>query len=165
MDNLLDKLVRRIPGLAKITSHIPPRQFARYLLVGVWNTGFAYGTYAALTAWLTPKIPHAYIVASLLSGVLNITVAFLGYKWFVFRTKGNYLKEWLRSLAVYSGSLLLGLLLLPVVVEAVRRFTGNGRSAPYIGGALLMGATVIYSFFGHRRFTFRPQPASSTPDR
>jgi putative flippase GtrA len=152
-------------GLARIASHIPPGQFARYLVVGVWNTGFGFGTFALLTAWLTPKIPHAYIAASLLSSVLNITVAFLGYKWFVFRTRGNYLKEWLRCLAVYSGSLLLGLLLLPVAVEAVRRFTGNGRTAPYIGGALLTGASVIYSFFGHRRFTFRPLPASSTPDR
>ena len=156
----LEKLVRRIPGLARVTSHIPPGQFARYLVVGVWNTGFGYGTYAGLTALLTPKIPHAYLAASLLSSLLNITVAFLGYKWFVFRTRGNYLKEWLRCLTVYSSSLLLGLLLLPVVVEAVRRVTGNGRAAPYIGGALLMGASVIYSFFGHRKFTFRPDSAA-----
>ena len=29
------------------------------------------------------------------STVINITVAFLGYKWFVFKTKGNYLREWM----------------------------------------------------------------------
>lgn len=159
----LDKLFRRVPGLAKITNHIPPGQFGRYLVVGVWNTGFGYGTYAALTALLTPKIPHAYIVASLLSSLLNITVAFLGYKWFVFRTKGNYLKEWLRCVTVYSSSLVLGLLLLPVIVETLRRTTGNDRWAPYLGGALLMGGSVIFSFFGHRKFTFRPEAASSTP--
>jgi putative flippase GtrA len=161
---ILGNLVRRIPGLAKVTSHIPPGQLARYLLVGLWNTGFGFGAYAVLTAWLTPKIPHAYIAASLLSGPLNITVAFLGYKWFVFRTKGNYLKEWLRCFTVYSSSILLSLLLLPLVVGAVRWSTGNARLAPYIAGALLTGASVIYSFFGHRKFTFRTESPSPPGD-
>src|SRR4029077_16008540 len=53
-------LVRKVPVLAKITGHIPPGQFGRYLVVGVWNTAFGYSTYAAFTALLTPRIPHAY---------------------------------------------------------------------------------------------------------
>lgn len=153
----LERLVARIPGLPAAASHIPPRQFARYLVVGAWNTVFGYGTFVALTALLTPKVPYAYIPAALLSSLLNITVAFLGYKWLVFQTKGNYLKEWLRCVAVYSSSLLLNLLLLPVMVVAVRRATGNGRSAPYIAGALLAFFGAIYSFIGHKRFSFRTE--------
>src|ERR1041384_1516321 len=76
----LTKAIPMPPVLAKLTSHIPPRQFLRYLLVGLWNTAFGYAAYAALTAALTPRFPHAYIVASLLSSLLSITVAFLGYK-------------------------------------------------------------------------------------
>jgi putative flippase GtrA len=87
--------------------------------------------------------------------VLNITVSFLGYKWFVFRTRGNYLKEWARCLIVYSGSIALGLALLPPTVFVVGHLTGNPRAAPYIAGALLLGVQVILSFLGHKTFSFK----------
>ena len=61
-------------------------------------------------------MPHSYIWASVLSSLLNITVAYLGYKWFVFKTKGNYLREWMRCVAVYSGGIIFALLALPVLV-------------------------------------------------
>jgi hypothetical protein len=32
--------------IAKLTRHIPPGQFGRYLLVGAWNTLFGYGSFA-----------------------------------------------------------------------------------------------------------------------
>src|SRR6185295_9891200 len=92
---------RRAPAL---TRHIPPGQVARYLAVGVWNTAFGYGTYAAFTALLYDSFPYSYLAASVLSGLLNISVSFLGYKWFVFKTKGHYLREWARCVAVYSSS-------------------------------------------------------------
>ena len=100
--------------ITRLTAHIPPAQFSRYLLVGLWNTAFGYGTYAGLTALLTPRMAHAYIVASLIGNLLAITSAFIAYKWFVFKTKGNYLREWLRCVAVYGGAALLGTLLLPI---------------------------------------------------
>jgi putative flippase GtrA len=95
------------------------------------------------------------MAASLLSAMLNITVSFLGYKWFVFKTRGNYLKEWGRCLMVYSGSILLGLALLPPTVFLVSYLTGNPSAAPYIAGALLLGLQVILSFLGHKRFSFK----------
>src|ERR1700756_1338575 len=98
--------------LRKLTAHIPPAQFTRYVLVGIWNTVFGYGTYAGLTALLTPHVPHAYIPASVLANVIVITAASLAYKRFVFKTKGNYLREWMRCMAVYGGTGLLGTLLL-----------------------------------------------------
>jgi putative flippase GtrA len=139
----------------RVTSHIPPRQFGRYLIVGTWNTLFGYGTYAMLTALLDPVVAHGYILAMLISSPLNITVAFLGYKWFVFKTKGNYLREWSRCMAVYLSGILLGPVLLPIVVLALRSGVGLTRSAPYVAGALLTGFGVIYNFFGHKRFSFR----------
>jgi putative flippase GtrA len=138
-----------------ITRHIPPGQFGRYLLVGVWNTLFGYGSYVFFTAMLGPMIPHSYIVASVISSLLNITVSFLGYKWFVFKTKGNYLREWIRCVGVYSGGILFGVLTLPVLVVLIRRNTRFVAQAPYIAGALLTGVMVVYSFVGHKKFSFR----------
>ena len=141
---------------ARLTSHIPPGQFGRYLLVGVWNTLFGYAIFAALTALLAPHVPQSYILAAVLSSVLNFTVAFLGYKWFVFRTKGNYLREWARCVAVYSSSMVIGIGALPIVVWAIRLTSRFDRQAPYLAGALVMGFGVIYNFLGHKGFSFRP---------
>jgi putative flippase GtrA len=143
---------------AALAAHFPPGQFLRYLVVGVWNTLFGYAVYAALTAVLTPLIPYSYMVASLLSSFVNITVAFLGYKWFVFKTKGNYLREWARCVAVYSGAIAIGLILLPILVGIIRHATRYQREAPYIAGAVLTGVSVVFSFVGHRRFSFRARP-------
>ncbi len=139
----------------KLTGHIPPGQFGRYLLVGLWNTLFGYGTFALLTAVLNPIVPHSYMWASLLSSLLNITVAYLGYKWFVFKTKGNYLREWLRCVAVYSTGIILTLIALPILVLVIRRNTHFFAQAPYIAGAILTAFVVLYSFFGHKHFSFR----------
>src|SRR5690348_14048096 len=83
---------------APTPDRVPIRQFVRYLLVGGWNTLFGFGSYAVLTAVLQPRFRYGYVAASLVSSLVSITLAFLGYKWFVFKTKGNYLREWLRSL-------------------------------------------------------------------
>jgi putative flippase GtrA len=150
----MSELANRFKGLTK---HIPPGQFARYLIVGGANTLFGYGTFALLTALLTGVIPYAYVLASVVSSVINITVSYLNYKRFVFKTKGNYLREWLRCVAVYSGGIAISAALLPVLVLAIKRGTRLDSAAPYVAGALLMGLQTIYSFIGHKKFSFRPQ--------
>jgi putative flippase GtrA len=146
------------PAFSALTAHFPPGQFLRYLAVGAWNTLFGYAAYAALTALLTPLIPYSYMVASLLSSIVSITVAFLGYKWFVFKTKGNYLREWARCVVVYSGAIAVGLVLLPILVSVLRHYTRYQRQAPYIAGAMLTGVSVVFSFVGHSKFSFRTRP-------
>jgi putative flippase GtrA len=139
----------------RLTSHIPPAQFSRYTLVGIWNTAFGYGCYAGLTALFTPHIAHGYILAAVVAGFVAITVAFLGYKWFVFKTRGNYMREWLRCMVVYGTTTLIGIALLPLFVFAFRRFAGLDASAPYVAGATVTSLNVIVSFLGHRNFSFR----------
>jgi putative flippase GtrA len=96
-----------------------------------------------------------YLAASLRSSLINITVSYLGYKWFVFKTRGHYWREWRRCVLVYSGGIALGLILLPPTVWLVTHVTGNPRMAPYLAGALLLGFQVILSFIGHKTFSFR----------
>lgn len=134
---------------------MPPGQFARYLMVGVWNTVFGYSLYALLTAVLMPRMRFGYIYASVASNLIAITVAYFCYKIFIFKTQGNYWLEWLRCILVYGSALLPGLVLLPLLVEGLHYGFHLGRSAPYIAGAVLTGLTVIYSFLGHKNFSFR----------
>ena len=142
------------------TSSIIPTKFIRYLAVGALNTVFGYGCFAFFTMLLTPFIAYGYVLASLLANVLAITFSFLGYKWFVFKTNGHYLKEWLRCVGVYTGSMLLSAAALPVLVPIVRRQTGNAKTAPYIAGAIVLVFSVVFSFFGHRHISFGASKAS-----
>jgi putative flippase GtrA len=141
--------------LAALTSHIPPGQFARYLLVGAWNTLFGYGLFAGTTAVLSRFMSYSYVVAFPLSSLVNVTVAFLGYKWFVFRTTGNYLREWTRCIAVYASSIAIAMIVMPIAVAALQYAMGLRQSAPYVAGALMMGFSLVYNFLGHKRFSFR----------
>jgi len=127
---------------------------ARYLAVGACNTIFGYGCFALLTLLLTPILSYGYVVASLLANLFSITFAFFGYKWFVFKTKGNYLKEWIRCVGVYASSMIVSAAALPFMVGIIRRQPGHERSAPYIAGAIVLLFSVVFSFFGHRHISF-----------
>ncbi len=146
----------------RLLSHIPPGQFFRYLLVGAWNTGFGYAMFALFTYVLSRWWPrYGYIPAGLLSSVFSITVAFFGYKLFVFKTRGNYLREWLRCMAVYGSSIAIGSLILPCLVYLIRHATAIDTKAPYIAAALMTGFNAVYNFIGHKKFSFRAVDPSS----
>ena len=139
-------------------------QLLRYLTVGACNTAFGYGCYALFTMLLTPLMAYGFVVASVLANFFSINFAFLGYKWFVFKTEGNYFKEWVRCLGVYATTMVVSTAALPFVVAAVRRETGREHAAPYIAGAIVLVFTIGFSFVGHRWISFgvtKPTPQSS----
>jgi putative flippase GtrA len=142
--------------LTRINFKLLP-QFVRYLMVGGFNTLFSYGAFALLTWLFRGMGKYSYMLAALVANVLAITVAYLGYKWFVFQTKGNYLVEWLRCFGVYGGNALLGLAALPIVTEMLRHHLTRPGRAPYLAAALLAGLGVMVSFVGHKSVTFRPK--------
>jgi putative flippase GtrA len=168
----------------------PAGQFVRYLCVGAFNTLFGYCTFALTLFLLNHAVPPRFlyltvVAASLLSTPLNISVAYLGYKFFVFRTKGNYLREWLKCFAVYGTAMLPGLIVLSALTRLLQAMIRNhtvrlhallgaaeghlsgrpltllqhiatGRAmAGYIAGAIVIGVSTIYSFVGHKKITFR----------
>jgi putative flippase GtrA len=128
---------------------------ARYLAVGAFNTGFGYGLFVALNYVFRSLGIYGSELASLLSNIAAISVAFLGYKWFVFRTRGHYLREWLRCLSVYGGSLLFTLAALPPLSLLLRRWLAHPQAASNVAAAMLAVVTVVASYFGHKHFSFR----------
>ena len=136
-------------------------QMGRYLVVGAFNTVFGYSLFALLNYCLQGIGSYSYMLASFLSNLTAITVAFLGYKWFVFRTKGNYVKEWIRCVAVYGSGMLLTLAGLPILVPLLRRvMSQRPQAAPYLAAAIMVVVTVVASFFGHKHISFA---VSATP--
>ncbi len=141
--------------LRYVVSKFPPGQFLRYVCVGAFNTVFGYGVFAVLN-WLLfrHRVPASYIVATVAANFINIAVAYTGYKLFVFRTKGNWLREWVKAMGVYTSSLLPALVLLPLLVHALTATTRLGNRAPYVANALLTVFGVVYNFIGHKKVTF-----------
>ena len=146
---------------------LPRNQFARFVIVGAFNALFGYCTFAVINFFLDRAgVPVSYIFASVLSNFINITVSWLNYKFFVFHTRGDYLREWLKAMAVYWSAFLVGIVFLPILVRILNwtlpphlvlfhhDFTRR-QIAPYIANAFLMAFGVIYSFLGHRNLTFR----------
>ena len=142
-------------------------QMTRYLLVGAFNTLFGYSLFAVLNYGLQNLGSYSYMLASLLSNLIAITVAFLGYKRFVFKTKGNYWKEWLRCIGVCGGGMLLMLAGLPVLVPLLRSILRRPQYAPYVAAAIMVIVVVIVSFFGHKHISFavsEPAPSADSSE-
>jgi putative flippase GtrA len=181
--------------LQRIVNLFPAGQFFRYLCVGAFNTVFGYICFAVVLSLLNAALPARYlyltvILASVLSTPLNITVAYFGYKFFVFRTKGNFLTEWLKCFAVYGTGMIPGLVALSALTKflqssihshaaalhafvasvelhlsgkplAIAQHAANGKAiAGYIAGAIVIGVSTIYSFIGHKKVTFRQKSVS-----
>jgi len=137
------------------------QQFVRYVLVGGFNTVFGYGLFASLNWSLRGLGSYNYMYAALLANIIAISAAFLGYKWFVFRTRGNYLAEYIRCVGVYGSSALIGLAGLPILVPILRRSLQKPELAPYIAGAILAVITVLFSFVGHKKISFRQKQSEN----
>jgi putative flippase GtrA len=130
-------------------------QFGRFLLIGGFNTVFNYLLFATLNWSFEGLGSYSYMYAAALAGFISITVSFLMYKWFVFKTRGNYLVEWIRCFGVYGTSALITLGGLPILVPILRRTMHRPEFASYVGGAIMTVVTVLFSFVGHRNFSFR----------
>lgn len=130
-------------------------QFTRYLLVGGFNTVVGYGLFACLNWSFTGLGTYSYMYATFLASIISITVAFLGYKWFVFRTRGNYLREWIRCVGVYGSSMVIGLIGMPILVPILQAHMRQPQRASYLAGAIMTLVTILFSFFGHKNVSFR----------
>lgn len=118
----------------------------RYLFCGAWNTLFGFAVYAGAYAWLGRSVN--YIVLIIPVNILAITNAFLCYKFFVFRTRGNGWHEYFRCYLVYGWVMALNAFFLFVFVKGFSLH-------PVVGNGLCLVITTIISYFGHSRFSFR----------
>jgi putative flippase GtrA len=126
----------------------------KFVLVGVWNTIFGYLVYIALDIVfdrLFSKRYAAYMSAAILSNILSITNAFIFHKYVTFKSnvKGfGIIIEYIRFTSTSLSIFFLGLLILPIFVEIL-------HIDPKISGALVIPITIIVSYFGHAKFSFK----------
>ena len=145
---------------AALRRALPTAEVIRFLVVGGFNTVFSIALaylFIVPISYFFPRLPRAAIttIATYAALPFGITVAFLGYKWFVFRTKGNYLKEWLKCFAVYSVSLPFPAIVIPIATSLFLFLKFNPRLASLLAVIANSGAIACYSYFAHKKFSFK----------
>jgi putative flippase GtrA len=122
------------------------RQELRFLVVGGCNTVSGF-----LVTTLTYYLLNALLVSPAIfaiSTLINVTVSFLTQKLLVFRTKGNWLTEYLRFYVVMAVPVVMSIVVPPILIDG---FHMN----PYLSMVLVIGAIVVIAYFGHKHVSFR----------
>ena len=183
--------------LQRLVNLFPGGQFFRYLMVGGFNTLFGYCTFVLTLALIGKSVPTRFLyltapLASIISTPFNITVAYFGYKLFVFRTRGNHLMEWLKCFAVYGTGMIPGLVALGALTRLLQsqihhhgaslhtllsgleahlggqpltlvQHASHGKNiAGQVAGAIVIAISTIYSFVGHKKVTFKTSPEAAS---
>ena len=142
-----------IPRLAdKYRQHSEEiHRVARYLIVGGWNTLFGVGVYTVLYELLHSRVN--YLVLMIPANILAVTNAYIGYKLFVFKTKGNYIREYLRCYVVYGGGIALSFALMYLLVSVLGLH-------PILAQFPCVLVSILGSYVGHKHFSFGNRSSS-----
>ena len=118
----------------------------RFLLAGVLNTLVGLATFPIFYFTLSGYALH-YLVVLCISQAVCIPFAFATNKFLVFRTKGNYVREFIKFLTFHLSYFAANLVALPLMVNL---FAMN----PVIAQSLFAIMVIVSSYFWHSRITF-----------
>ncbi len=119
--------------------------YIKYIISGLWNTFFSYIVFIILYKF--SGISNYFLVLCI-SQVVGITNAYLIYKLFVFKTRGNYIKEYLRFYLVYGSTLILNFILIYLFVSIL-------GISPILSQGVIALFVAFIGFIGHNFFSFQ----------
>lgn len=95
----------------------------------------------------------AYVIGN----AISITQAFVVHKYLVFKSDGDFWREYKKCWLVYGSTMLLSLALLPIFVKIASIFLAATYTQfdKYLGGIASTGLVAIISYLGHEKITFR----------
>lgn len=117
--------------------------FLKFVFVGGLNTVVGYGVFALLVL-----IGVHYVISSVFGHIAGVTNSYFWNKYFTFRASGKNYREIFRFIGVYTVHYAIGLSGLVFFVEVVKLH-------PLAAQAIVLVITTLFSFFGHKYFTFR----------
>tara|TARA_B100001059_G_C17642130_1_gene479985 strand:- start:220 stop:621 length:402 start_codon:yes stop_codon:yes gene_type:complete len=119
----------------------------KFLIIGSINTLFGY--FIGLINYFLFYKFIGIIGVGILNNVISITFSFIMFKLYVFQTKKtNWIVEYIRSYVVYGIGALIGIFTLWITISFL-------KINIYFAQGISMMATVLISFFGHKKFTFQ----------
>jgi putative flippase GtrA len=122
------------------------REKAIYLVVGGWNTLFAFGSFSVLYYILQERLASSVVLA--LAYVVASVNGYLTFRYLVFAPVRHPVVEYLRYQAVYLPILGLNLIALPLALMYT-------NLSAYVIQALLAIFAVIAAYVGSKYFAFR----------
>jgi len=125
----------------------------RFLIAGMVNTAVGLAVYPILYLVFEP-MGMGYIQVLIIAQVVCISFSFVSNKYFVFKTKGNLKKEYLKFFAFHGFYFALNLVCLPILVEAF-------KINPIISQTGFAIAVIMTSYFWHNAITFKTARESS----
>ncbi|MBN9632905.1 MAG: GtrA family protein [Actinobacteria bacterium] len=120
----------------------------KFLLVGGTNTVVGYVVYGALYQFVFRAVPLGYVISLVISYAISIVLAFYLYRRFVFKVTGHVVRDFIRFVGVYAVAITVNIVALPVLVEFA-------HVPPLIAQLIVIVATTLLSYFGHREVSFR----------
>lgn len=130
----------------KITALMRDPEKLRFLLIGGVNTGFGY-FYSIWFFYFFQESLSVFTILMLNTWV-TITFSFITYKFFVFKSSGLWIYEYLRAFTVYGVSGIFSFCIIWVLVAAF-------GLEYWLVQLVALCVTVIISYYGHRNFTFK----------
>lgn len=119
----------------------------RFVIVGLGNTIIRYLIFVVLGILFSVQ---RYQLILLASWLLSSFTAFLAYKILVFVTEGNHLKEYLKSLLIWTLSYIINAALLELLVKLL------GLNA-YLSQALAIAAITVINYLLFKHFAFKKE--------
>jgi len=131
----------------------PPGWFLRvvrdqrvaFLIVGGINTAVGFLCFAGFLALLGKQ---RYLWALAGAHIVAVLIAFVLYRFVVFRVRGHVLADLWRFETVYLSALAVNFVVLPALVELV-------HLPVLLAQALITLVTALMSWIGHKNFSFR----------
>ena len=124
----------------------------RFLLIGGINAGISYVIFA-LSLFILGKEYYQLSVA--LQWSISSVFSYLNQKFFVFNTKGNYLREYLKCCSTWAVSYLLNVIILEILVKFVIK---NAYIAQFTAIFLVSIVTyVLFKYFAFKKHTVQVQ--------
>lgn len=122
------------------------RQEIAFAVVGAVNTAMGIGLTVGWLWLLGTAVPPSVAVAA--AYATGVGIAFVAHRNLVFRVRGRVLRDFAAFVAVNSGGLVAGALLLELAVTVL----GFPRAPAAV---VVMGTVAIGNYFGHRFISFR----------
>jgi len=130
-------------------------QRVAFLGVGAVNTVVGYLFFAGFLVVVGHRWdePWDYLVALAGAHIVSVLFAFVLYRFVVFRVRGHVLADLWRFETVYLSALALNFVLLPLLVQIA-------HLPVLLAQALIVFATSVISWVGHKHFSFRRRSSS-----
>lgn len=123
-------------------------QKIRFLLVGGFNTVFAYGVFVGLYQLAGLN----YNLALITQYFITVNVSIFTMRYYVFQSSGNIAAEYAKAGSVYVGMYFFNAFALNFFVIVL-------KLGPVVGQALYLVVSTIITYILHKYFSFRNKKA------